>query len=240
MSYNPSIGTPNRRAVSAYSGQASRDLPQTYEQAREAFERADKRRGGARGIIAHNTRIVRREETGGELRGTLTYGIVLHETEIVTFYADSSVGLDSGGYQTVTTRDRWNRCGVRVGMSGGVPSVTHGPIGASPAERNYDSEQGPSFWSNPEHAYRDGMRLHADGSVSGPSVCGTVDEIRSRRRRSLAKHNRDGYSKGEARVLFFWPSRQGGYSPFKGTVPEAFLTDSGAGLAARTRAGKVA
>jgi hypothetical protein len=36
--------------------------------------------------------------------------IVLHSTAVVRFYADGRIVLNTGGWQTVTTKDRLNRC----------------------------------------------------------------------------------------------------------------------------------
>src|SRR5258706_8717982 len=56
------------------------------------------------GKIAHNTYLER--HAGGD-----AYGVRLHRTEIVTFYRDGRVRLDSGTWQTMTTRGRMNACG---------------------------------------------------------------------------------------------------------------------------------
>lgn len=63
-----------------------------YADARRAMERT-------RGSLGHNTKIVQ--------DGT-SYSIILHNTRIVTYHADGSVTLNSGGYQTVTTKSRMN------------------------------------------------------------------------------------------------------------------------------------
>lgn len=244
--YNPNLGTPNRRPVSSYSGPDSRDLPKSYAEAREAFERADKRRGGARGRIAHNTTIhVRGDAEDRSGQRAPVYAVRLHDTDIVTFYPDLSIGLDSGGYMTFTTRDRMNRCGIRVGLGGGAPFVFHG---ASTLP------------------YVDGMRLkfRSDGTPgmawypSNAQPVGTVDEINARRRRVLAKYRRDerAYLKRRAarkpgspppnpadvhpHVPFYWPLRTGGHSPHRGTVPETFRTDSECGLKPRDKAKEAA
>ena len=36
-------------------------------------------------------------------------GVLLHRTYVVVFYRDGKVKLNSGGWQTVTTKDRMNR-----------------------------------------------------------------------------------------------------------------------------------
>lgn len=232
--YNPRIGAPNVSRVNVYSGAQSRDLPKSYNAAREAFEHADKRRGGARGKLAHNTTIEQvydRRHTGG----LPSYAVVLHGTRVVTFNPDGSIDLNTGGWQTPTTRDRMNRCGIRIGMGGGVASVTHGPNGYDGAgDKEY-----PAFWSNPEHVYRDGMRLHADGTVTGVPVCGTVAEVRSRRARMLSRAKRAeraGKDLPFAHMPWYWDGKQGGRAHgYHGNCPEAFKTDSDCGLNTRTR-----
>jgi hypothetical protein len=49
--------------------------------------------------IENNTRI---EQRGDD------YAVVLHGTDVVTYHKDGSVTLDSGGWLTVTTKDRMN------------------------------------------------------------------------------------------------------------------------------------
>lgn len=228
-SYNPALGTPNRRPVSTYSGAESRDLPKSYAEAREAFERADKRKGGARGKLAHNTTIhlvgLGEDRSGKQAP---VYAVRLHRTDVVTFYPDLSIGLDSDGFQTFTTRDRWNRCGIRVGMGGGVPYVQHG---------------------NSTLPYVDGMRLkfRSDGAAgmafypSNAQPSGSWDAIAARRRRVLARSRR-AFKRGDHTVPdpFYWPLRSGGHSPHRGTVPEVFRTDSECGLKPRDPAKEAA
>lgn len=214
--YNPSIGSPNRRAVSNFDGPEARDLPKSWEQARALFDRADKRRGGARGKVAHNTTVEERRymrHSGNES----SYAVRLHSTDVVTFHPDGSIELNTGGWQTPTTRDRMQRCGVRVSMHLGIPGVRHG---------------------NSELPYVDGMMLkfRSDGTpgmawyrnTSLPS--GTLDEIRRRRTRNLSRERRD-YKAGRepTRDCFRWPNRSGGWAP-RGTAPETFQTDSELGL----------
>jgi hypothetical protein len=44
-----------------------------------------------------------------------TIGLRLHSTYVVKFHANGNVTLDSGGWLTVTTKDRMNWCdGIRV------------------------------------------------------------------------------------------------------------------------------
>lgn len=97
--YDPSLGTPNRSPLTTYSPASSRDLPKSWTEARDAFERAQKRRGGAQGKLTYNTWIEERRDVRHK-GGVPSYAIVLHQTDVVTFHPDDSVELDSGGYQT--------------------------------------------------------------------------------------------------------------------------------------------
>jgi hypothetical protein len=67
-------------------------------------------------------------------------GIILHRTEVVTIHADGTYTLRSGGWRTVTTKDRINTyCPFRVSQTKFVWSVRCG------------GEDMP---------FEDGMRLH--------------------------------------------------------------------------------
>jgi hypothetical protein len=55
------------------------------------------------------------------LDGTTAVAVRLHQTDVVTIHADGRVRLDSGGWRTVTTKERINRFapGARVWSVGG-------------------------------------------------------------------------------------------------------------------------
>jgi len=66
-------------------------------------------KGKLRKKIDHNTYLSRR--IGG-------YSITLYATDVITIYDDGRYVLNSGGYRTVTTKDRLNKYGpVRVHQS---------------------------------------------------------------------------------------------------------------------------
>lgn len=138
-----------------------RDLPQSFDEARAIFEK--RRAGFDFRKLAHNTKLWRFIGCGGGVR----YAIRLHETDIVTFYADGSIRLHTGGWQTFTTRNRIRRCGVPIFTTGGVASITH---------------KGRVF------TYADGMRLHPDGRVEYPGLVDPDPErVLKRRRRALRR-----------------------------------------------------
>ena len=75
-----------------------------------------------------------------------TIGIKLHATDVVVYHQDGRVVLNSGGWRTVTTKDRINNySSARIGQCKGVWTL-HGHNGA---------------------VFADGLTIHPDGSVTG-------------------------------------------------------------------------
>lgn len=70
-------------------------LPRSWDECRAIF--ATKRRK-----LANNTYLEEAEDGA--------FAIRLHSTRIVTFYESGRIKLDTGGWRTVTTKDRINRC----------------------------------------------------------------------------------------------------------------------------------
>lgn len=90
-------------------------------------------------IVANNTVEYERENGDRVIR--------LHSTDIITFKANGDIVLDSGGWQTVTTKERMNR---------------FGPFQVW--QRN------KMWWVDCEdtiYAYADGITFHSDGRVTG-------------------------------------------------------------------------
>lgn len=69
--------------------------PTNYTEAAELLGSKDSRK------IAHNTYLERLDAD--------TIGVRLHSTYVVRFNADGTTRLDSGGWLTVTTKERMNR-----------------------------------------------------------------------------------------------------------------------------------
>jgi len=156
--------------------------------------------GGARGKLAHSTFIRHREGADG----SMIYAVTLHGTPVVEFLPNGNVLLDTGGWQTFTTRDRMNRCGVCIGMRSGIAYVRH---------------------HGREYLYADGMILRKRGGVSytRKKAVGSVADAIRRRRRALRTETEPYWE-------WRWPIRSGGFSPYSGNAPEAFFLDSIAGL----------
>lgn len=100
--------------------------------------------------IANNTRVVRR---GDDI------AVRLHATDVVTFGQDGAITLDSGGWRTMTTKDRMNAClpiGWSIGSDRGRWSVyRHGGY--------------PDYHYTKVCRYSDGITLR-DGEWSGDPV----------------------------------------------------------------------
>ena len=129
-----------------------------------SFRQADaalQGRNSARRKLANNTYLERRE--GG------TIAVKLHETDVVTYHQDESLVLNSGGWLTVTTKDRMNQ---------------YGPVG----HRVY-SVRGVWYvgecgnWE-PDKAipYKDGITFRADGTVTGGGERADVDRVKALRK----------------------------------------------------------
>lgn len=72
-----------------------KNVPGNYWAARTALGRRDSV------TVANNTRVVN--------LGDDSVGLVLHSTTVARWYRDGLIVLNSGGWRTVTTKDRMNR-----------------------------------------------------------------------------------------------------------------------------------
>jgi hypothetical protein len=77
-------------------------------------------------------------------------GLVLHWTEVVTCHPDGSLSLDSGGYETTTTKDRINKA-----------LADRGRVYADDFAWYY----APAFDFTARVPFQDGMTVNADGTV---------------------------------------------------------------------------
>ena len=89
--------------------------------------------------LGHNTYVVRVDSSRGPC-----IGIQFHKTVIVSYYADGCIRLTTGGWDTVTTKDRLNGCSPYSIYSEGDGEWSVSGMG--------DSAQ-----------FRDGMRSDPDG-----------------------------------------------------------------------------
>lgn len=139
--------------------------PTTYASALATLDDARTSAQRERRKIAHNTYLVRNP---GVLRSEPTLAVYLHETPIVTFLESGAIELNSGGWQTVTTKRRINRylpAGVSLFQERGewilrdvrpefLPDGIHTDTNGR-AGRRY------------EVPFRDGLTIRPDASLHG-------------------------------------------------------------------------
>lgn len=135
-----------------------------YFEARELLRHAGTRQIMPRKKVANNTYARLELEEGSELE-LEDYGadvvIRLHNTDIIRFRADGTVTFDTGGWLTVTTKERMNTFGApfRFSANRGVWTVTALEL------KEYTRADGSSYSSlaysetMPAVTYRDGITL---------------------------------------------------------------------------------
>ena len=135
-----------------------------YQDLKTTLSTARNRKAGK--PIANNTRIFDRGDY---------LAIRLHNTDILCYFPNGDIRLDSGGWQTVTTKARMNEY----------------------APCHIYSERGIWFisYENNTYGYADGMTLHPDGSVSGAQSKAAMN-AQKQLRKNVAK-----YAKGFVRAL---------------------------------------
>lgn len=122
----------------------------SFEQAHVALKTAKNRANGK--PVASSTRLHDREHQG-ILGGAVA--VKYHDTDVVTYYADGSIRLDTGGWLTMSTRSRIEEylpAGYRV---------------ASVKGRWYLMTYEHTATGSGSFAWLDGITIHADGTVTG-------------------------------------------------------------------------
>ena len=85
-----------------YSNQLySYSEPQSYDQLVHYLAQGIRKENTIDRPIAHNTRVIKRTPT--------TIAIKFHATDIITFFENGSIQLNTNGWKTVTTKDRMSR-----------------------------------------------------------------------------------------------------------------------------------
>lgn len=129
------------------------DMPTNYWQAQTMLKGKDER------TIANNTRLRRVEPRLVELAPGVSESIpgiavVLHRTAIVIHWEDGMVTLNSGGWQTVTTKARMN---ASLPQGIGVCQRDHRwyvVIRRTPHWLEFEFEDGDMWDTNPENVVR--------------------------------------------------------------------------------------
>lgn len=132
-------------------------------------------------------------------------GIRLHDTHVVIYHRDGSVELDTGGWFTVTTKDRinaWAPC--RVWSERGEWRVDyHGT----------------------EYVYADHMRLHPDGTVTGVPTERALARQRARRQTTMREIKAFVDSITPEQIVYAWEHPDGDCFYCRPTTDGGFVDD---------------
>lgn len=136
---------------------------QTYGEALKVFNKAkDPFKGKP---VNNNTRLISLGTTHPDEEGKChsLLGLKLHDTVIVTYFPDGSYELDSGGWKTLTTKDRMNNY---------TPFHIH--------------QEKLIWYINNKHLFKDGIRIEPDGTVKGDMTPGELKEWKYTKEKIMA------------------------------------------------------
>lgn len=129
--------------------------------------------------LAHNTYL--------QFRDRDTIAIRLHQTDVVTLHRDNTVILNSGGWRTVTTKERINRY-----LPFGFYLYQEDSIWYVVCRRYKDSERGVFTCT-----FQDGMRITPEREFSGAGPDSKELRVRKRRIQTFAKNYINALYNGE-------------------------------------------
>lgn len=114
----------------------------------KSYQEAQERLGGRDSRKLENNTYLKRRADG-------TLAVMLHATDVVTYHPDGRIVLDSGGWRTVTTKDRLNKYApLHLWARNGQWLVGY-----------YTGDWKETI--NQADIYQDGMTINPDGSLSG-------------------------------------------------------------------------
>lgn len=140
--------------------------------------------------------------------------IKLHATDVVTYLPDGGVRLNTGGWRTVTTKDRINKFApVRVWSDKGVWYVKH----------NLDA------WDDPHPLFMDGIEWHPDtGWDADPKAAKRVEadlKLKARIAKFTASFRlKEGWRRSTGGDCFFCQMRPVDGKPFPRSTERDHLT----------------
>ena len=122
--------------------------------------------------VGNNTYLIRNSGVAGD-----SIHLNLHDTYIITWYADGRTELNSGGWRTVTTKARMNEFieGYSISQNRGQWYVSH-------RNPKYNGTCGMPYWIE-DCLYDDGMIFNPDGTITGGEPIGKVKELLRLRRK---------------------------------------------------------
>jgi hypothetical protein len=138
--------------------------------------------------LCNNTYLIRRSSEEIAVR--------LHSTDVITFHSDGRIDIATGGWDTVTTKDRINSfCAVRVWSEHGYMFASH---------------------SGQEIAFSGSARIMPDGKLIGKDAAAKRKEIQEEINERNRPRNRARY----------WVNKAREGKPYKGTVESILQEDN--------------
>ena len=117
--------------------------------------------------------------------------VVLHGTDVVTFKPNGDIILDTGGWQTPTTKDRMNRYQNRVSVAGLTPDTW----------AVYSHK--PNYWAPVATFEHHTLTIHSDGLIDNGGDCQmALDAYRRARNERQRPANRLRYWVRKARGIY--------------------------------------
>lgn len=108
--------------------------------------------------VANNTYAIRRDHD---------IALRLHDTDVVTFHPDGSITLNTGGWYTMTTKERMNGALPKAPWDSGTGGWVYSVKGEWHVK-----------WQGHDYVFKDGIRLFPDGTVTGAPDQRSLDEDR--------------------------------------------------------------
>jgi hypothetical protein len=140
-----------------------------YSEAKKLFDTARNKNAGK--PLANNTRLVKRGNK---------YAIQLHQTDVVTISPNDIYTLNTGGWLTVTTKDRIN---------------TYAPCRVYSHKGIWQVATNANAYKNPSSAYYDGIKVNAKGKVVSKVKDPNAETKRYAKARRVIKRYIDGFIK---------------------------------------------
>ncbi len=155
----------------------------TYAQAEAMFAKARDIERGKK--LENNTYLIKRRIGISKQH---CYAVRLHATDVVTIYPNGRYKLDTGGWRTVTTKDRINKFNpASVYSIKGMWYISTHPHGSSTGL-----------------PFKEGCVVHADGRITGAGSVSTVEKEKVLRKRVAQ------YAKGYVAALYKGEVKSGG------------------------------
>lgn len=182
----------------------------SYGDAKDLFKKVRNVEAGK--PLQNHTRLHKFAYCGKHWSPDSVFAVRYHNTNVVMYYADGVVELNSGGYRTPSTRDRINSnvpSGVGISQVEGEWEIT--------IQRFWQSPDGGRYLKYFEYSFDDGMLIHPDFTVTGVELPQPVTEFPNRPGLAnlLALHSLEVYKTKRAKLAqgYYYQIGRRGFDP---------------------------